>query len=85
MRMADAKIDVRKAAISAALLWGGGVFLAGLAGAVTGSYAVGFVNAIGSIYPGYAPTYAGSVIGGIWALFDGGAAGALFAYLYNIV
>jgi hypothetical protein len=79
----ECKIDIRKAALSAGLLWGGGIFFAGLFAAASGSYAVAFVNAIGSIYPGYAPTYAGSIIGGIWGLLDGGAAGALFAYLYN--
>jgi len=83
--MAECKIDVRKAAIAAGLLWGCGVFLAGLAGAITGSYMVAFVNVIGSVYPGYAPTYIGSVIGGVWALLDGAIAGGLLAYIYNKV
>lgn len=79
----ECKIDVKKAAISAGLVWGSGIFFAGLLGAITGNFAGDFINAMGSLYMGYEPTYVGSVIGGIWALIDGGIAGALFAYIYN--
>jgi hypothetical protein len=81
----DCKIDIKKAAVSAGLLWGALVFWAGIMATITGSYGVGFVNAVGSIYPGYAATYPGTAIGVVWALLDGGFAGALFAYIYNKV
>jgi hypothetical protein len=38
---------------------------------------------IGHIYRGYKLTPVGSLIGFIWALFDGAAGGAVFAWLYN--
>jgi hypothetical protein len=38
---------------------------------------------IGHIYRGYKLTPLGSLIGFVWALFDGAAGGAVFAWLYN--
>jgi hypothetical protein len=38
---------------------------------------------IGHIYRGYNLTLAGSLIGGVWAFFDGLIGGALFAWLYD--
>ena len=79
----DCKIDIKKAAISAGVVWGAGLFFAGLLGAITGTYALEFINAMGSIYLGYSPTYAGAVIGGVWGLADGAVAAALLGYIYN--
>ncbi len=41
------------------------------------------VSVIGSVYIGYTSTVAGSLIGMVWAFFDGLAGGAVFAWLYN--
>ena len=37
------------------------------------------------IYIGYSYTPMGSVIGAIWGFFDWGIAGAIFAWLYNLI
>ena len=38
---------------------------------------------LGHIYRGYELTPIGSLIGFVWALLDGAAGGAVFAWLYN--
>jgi len=43
----------------------------------------GEVTLIGHLYRGYTVSPTGSVIGLIWALFDGSIGGAIFAWLNN--
>jgi hypothetical protein len=43
------------------------------------------VTIIGRLYRGYTISPAGSIIGFFWALLDGFAGGAIFAWLYNFV
>ena len=74
---------MKKAAISAGLVWGSGLFCAGIVAAITGTYAVEFINAMGSLYPGYAPSYVGAVIGGIWGFIDAWIAAAVVVWIYN--
>jgi hypothetical protein len=76
-------MNIKGAALGAGTLWGLAVFFVGIFAAATGSYGVQFVNALGSIYLGYAPTYPGAIIGGILGFIDGAIAAAIFAYLYN--
>jgi hypothetical protein len=38
---------------------------------------------IGKLYRGYTISPTGSVIGLVWAFFDGLAGGAVFAWIYN--
>ena len=37
------------------------------------------------IYIGYSFTPKGSIIGALWGFFDWGIAGAIFAWLYNLI
>lgn len=78
------KLNIKSFALAAGLYWGVGLFLITwwlimLEG--TGGDA-GF---IGRLYPGYAITASGSVIGLFWALVDGLIGGAIFAWLYNFI
>jgi len=41
------------------------------------------VELISSFYIGYAPTFLGGIIGGVWAFFDGLIGGAIIAFVYN--
>ena len=41
------------------------------------------VELVSSFYIGYAPTFFGGIIGGIWAFFDGAIGGAIIAWIYN--
>jgi hypothetical protein len=38
---------------------------------------------LGHIYRGYNLTFSGSLIGAVWAFFDGLIGGAVFAWLYD--
>ncbi len=41
------------------------------------------VETISTFYIGYAPTFWGAIIGGIWAFFDGAIGGLIIALFYN--
>lgn len=78
------KLDIRAFALSCALVWGLGLFLAtwwiiGFDGASTDP------TLLGKLYRGYSVTPAGSVIGLVWGFFDALLGGAIFAWLYNLL
>ena len=72
------KLSVKALTISAALLWGGAILAVGLANMCWTTYGVDFLNMVGSVYPGYQPD------GSLYGLVDGGVAGLLLAWLYNL-
>ncbi len=43
------------------------------------------VTSLASIYPGYAPTVGGAIIGAIWALICGFIGGVILAWVYNLL
>jgi len=76
------KLNVKAFALSCGILWGFGLF------ALTWWFiafdgATGEPTLIGRLYRGYTISPIGSVIGLVWAFFDGGIGGAIFAWLYN--
>lgn len=78
------KLNIKAFAIAFGLIWGSGLFcltwwIIMFDGPSTTP------NFVGSIYRGYTVTPLGSVIGLIWAFFDGLIGGAIFAWLYNRV
>ena len=77
-----ARLCVLSFALAIALTWGLGVLVAGLGAACYG-WGAAFVDVLGSIYIGYAPTVGGSFIGFLWGFVDGFIGGAIFALLYN--
>lgn len=78
----DKKVNVKAAAISLGLWWGGGMLVAGWVSMLTG-WGLGFVDIMSSFYIGFAPTFLGGIIGGIWGFIDGFIGGAVLAFLYN--
>lgn len=82
-----AKVSWKKAAIAGGAIWSLAMLGSGLAAAAStangGNYAVAFVTAMGSLYPGFKPTVLGSIIGAIWGFFDMGSAAAVFVWIYN--
>ncbi len=76
------RLDIKAFALTCGLLWGIGLFVLtwwiiafeGISGDPT---------FIGRVYPGYALTPLGSVIGIPYAFVDGLIGGAIFAWLYN--
>jgi hypothetical protein len=78
------RLDVRAFAITCALVWGLGLFcLTWWIIAFDGSSYE--PNLIGKIYRGYTFSPGGSLIGLVWAFFDGLIGGAVFAWLYNLL
>lgn len=80
-------LNIKALAAAAAILWGGCFLLTGILNLVFPSYGVAFLELGASIYPGYAgPVGFGSVIVvTLYALVDGAVAGAVFAWVYNVV
>lgn len=81
------KLNVAALAIAAAVVWGGCVFLVGLANLAMPDYGGAFLAMVASIYPGY---HAGRdfltlLLGSAYALADGAIGGAIVAWLYNVV
>jgi hypothetical protein len=77
------KLNVLAFALACGLVWGFGVFcLAWWVMAFEG--ATGDLMVLGHIYRGFNISPLGSVIGLVWALFDGFGGGALFALVYNL-
>jgi hypothetical protein len=67
--------------IAIGVVWGLGVFFAGIA-AMFG-WGGGFVTVLGSFYIGYGASIVGAIIGAIWAVVDGFVAGFVIAWIYN--
>ena len=78
------KFDVKALALTCGLIWGLGLFfLTWWIIAFDG--ATGEVTLIGRLYRGYTISAMGSLVGMIWAFFDGLIGGAIFAWLYNLL
>ena len=76
------KLNVKAFALAFGLLWGLGLFFLTWWIMVFDG-ATGEVTVIGRLYRGYSISPLGSVIGLVWAFFDGLVGGAVFAWLYN--
>jgi hypothetical protein len=76
------KLNVRAFALTAAIVWGIGVFLIPWWGILWGVRGES-VPLLGILYRGFTFTPLGSLIGLIWAFPDGLVVGLLFAWLYN--
>ena len=78
------KLNVKAFGLTCGLFWGLGLFaLTWWIIAFDG--ATGQRTLIGQLYRGYSISPAGSVVGMIWAFFDGGIGGLVFAWLYNFM
>jgi len=78
------KLNVKAFAVTCALMWGVGLFLATWWIILLDGSADGTVF-LGRIYRGYTVTPLGSLVGLAWALVDGLIGGAVFAWLYNLL
>jgi hypothetical protein len=73
-------------AIAGGLLWGSGILFVGLMNLIFPSYGSNFILLTSSVYPWFHDTRSISnvVIGTIDGVVDGGVAGLLLAWLYNV-
>lgn len=78
------KLNVRAFALAFGIWWGVGVFL-GTWWVIAFGDAAGEATFLAQIYLGYAITPLGSLVGLVWGLGDGLIAGAILAWLYNLL
>ena len=77
-------MSIRSAGLTAGIFGATAMFLLAWWLMLTGN-AEGPVTLFERIYIGYSFTPMGSIIGAIWGFVDWGIAGALFAWLYNLI
>jgi hypothetical protein len=78
------KLNVKAFALTCGIVWGIGLFILTW-WIIVFDGSTGEVTLIGRMYRGYTVSPAGSIIGFVWALFDGLVGGAIFAWLYNLI
>ena len=78
------RLNVKAFAFTCGIIWGLGLFILTW-WIIAFEGATGEVTLIGRVYRGYSISPIGSFIGLIWAFIDGLIAGAIFAWLYNLI
>jgi len=81
--MAKKVLNPKALGLTLGIVWGAAAFLIGIMAMVSDGYGGAIVDLFGSIYPGYAATVTGSLIGGVWGFIDAGIGGYVVAWLYN--
>ena len=81
------RLSIKSLTMTAAILWGGAVLLAGIANLIWPSYAAAFLQVVDSIYPGYhaGQGFGSVIVGTLYAIVDGAMGGLLFGWIYNRV
>lgn len=81
------KLSIKKFALSCGILWGIAILIISLANFIWPAYGTVFLTVVASIYPGYEVMQGVSsvIIGTLYALVDATIAGAIFAWLYNLL
>ena len=79
------RLSIPALSITSALLWGGCLFLLGLANLAFPQYGTHFLQGISSIYPGFhaSRTMGDILVGTGYAIVDGAIGGCIFGALYN--
>ncbi len=75
------KLNVKAFTLSWAICFG--VYFLALGWIAMSGWGVQLVDVLSSLYIGYAPTFVGAIIGGIWAFFDWGIGALIIALIYN--
>jgi hypothetical protein len=78
------RLSVWAFALTCGIIWGLGLFFITW-WIILFDGATGDPTFIGLIYRGYNISVLGSVIGLVWAFFDGLVGGSIFAWLYNLI
>jgi len=79
------KLSVKGLAIAFAIVWGGAIFLVGVANLVSETYGVAFLEVMASVYPGYSldGDFGQVLVGTLYGALDGAIGGFVFGFLYN--
>ena len=83
-RIKKIKMSIRTLGLTLGIFWGASMFFLAWWMMFTGN-AEGPITLLERIYIGYSFTPMGSVIGAVWGFVDGGIAGIIFAWLYNLI
>ncbi|MDX1518995.1 MAG: hypothetical protein R3318_02650 [Gammaproteobacteria bacterium] len=80
------KLSVKSFAIAAAILWGLAMLIMNTVNMPSPDYAINFLQAVESVYPGYTQGEGvkSIVVGTLYGIVDAGIAGAIFAWVYNL-
>ncbi len=80
------RLSVSSLALAAALFWALSFLFVGVVNYVRPPYGLAFLEIMSSLYPGYKAlgTPNSIIVGTLYAFVDGGVAGAIFAWLYNL-
>ena len=80
------RISEKAMTLGSALLWGAAILLVGLIHLAMPAYGKSFLEGVSSVYPGFhgARSLTDVLVGTGYALLDGGIAGFIFAWLYNL-
>ena len=77
-------LSIRSVALTTGILGGAAMFFLSWWLIIIGN-AEGPTTLFERVYVGYSFTPLGSIIGAIWGFVDWGIAGAIFAWLYNLI
>jgi hypothetical protein len=79
------RFSIKAIMLSSSLLWGLAMLLVGLIHIAVPSYGNSFLQMMSSVYPGAdtAPTLGRVLLGTLYGLIDGAAAGGLFGLFYS--
>lgn len=78
------KSNSMRAAVAGGILWGACLFAMTMISVYTG-YAAAFLNAVGSLYPGYTISIGGSIVGLIYGFLDAFVGVYLAIWVYTKV
>lgn len=80
------RLSIKGLALAAGLLWGGLILFVGLINLAASSYGAAFLQMMSSVYPGFhfSRSLADVLVGTGCGLVDGGIAGLIFGWLYNL-
>ena len=78
-------LDMKATGLTISLLFGGSIFITGVANLVFPGYGSAFLELVASVYPGYSGTSSIGqvVIGSLYGLLDGFLGGVVAAWIYN--
>jgi len=79
-----ARLDAVSLGLAFGIMWALGVFILGIM-AMAADWGTEIVVLMSSVYLGFDPSIAGSLIGAAWGFVDGGVGGLLIAWLYNVI
>jgi hypothetical protein len=79
------KLSLTGLGITFAIVWGGMIFVVGVANLVSETYGVAFLEVIASVYPGYSldGDFGSVLVGTLYGALDGAIGGFVLAWVYN--